>query len=132
MGKLLTLIATLFVLTSVVAHEGHNKTPGALSAPHGGLVQGTEHLYIELVVSGDAIQLYFYDHDMKAVSAQAVKVEGKTILPKKSGSLPVSFSVEKDSFSAKINAKGAHRYTLELAVSHAGKNEKVQFTVEPQ
>ena len=132
MGKMLSLVVTLFIFTSVFAHEGHDKTPGALSAPHGGIVQGTDHLYIELLGSGAAVQVYFYDHEMKPISVQSVKIEGKAVLPKKAGALPISFAVEKDFFTAKVDSKGAHRYTLELSVVHAGKNEKVQFTVEPQ
>ena len=132
MKRVLLSIAMLFVSQGAFAHEGHDKAPGAAAAPHGGLIQGSEHLYLELVSSSDGIKIYPLDHDMKAVSVADVKLEGTATLPKKGKGVPVKFSTEKDSFAAKVAVNGAHRYTLDLTVSHKGKKEKVKFTVEPQ
>lgn len=128
------ILNSLFVVlcSAAVAHEGHDKTPGAGAAPHGGIVQGTDHIYLELVASGDDVKLYPLDHDMKAIPLAQTKVDAKATFPKKTKGEAVKFSAEGDAFVAKIPGKGAHRYTLEVTVAHEGKNEKVKFTVEPQ
>lgn len=122
----------VFLGATAFAHEGHDKTPGAGTAPHGGVIQGTDHMYLELVASGDDVKLYPLDHEMKAIALAQVKVDAKATFPKKAKGEPVKFSVEGDAFAAKIKANGAHRYTLDVSVSHDGKNEKAKFTVEPQ
>ncbi len=49
MKSLLTTLATLIIGLTAFAHEGHDKTPGTLTAPHGGQLKGTSQLYVELV-----------------------------------------------------------------------------------
>lgn len=128
------ILSSLLVFwgANVLAHEGHDKTPGAGAAPHGGIIQGTEHIYLELVASGDDVKLYPLDHEMKAIPLAQTKIDAKATFPKKAKGEPVKFSAEGDAFVAKVQAKGAHRYTLDVSVAHDGKNEKVKFTVEPQ
>lgn len=114
------------------AHEGHNKTPGALSAPHGGLIKGTDRYYLEVVTNQNEVKVYPLGHDMKPVSVASVKLDGKITIPRKNKSEAVKFSPKADYFSAIVDAKGAHRYELELSISKDGKIEKQNFTVEPQ
>jgi len=123
---------TLISINSVMAHEGHNKTPGAVAAPHGGVMQGLENIYLELLVDASGIKLYPYDHDLKPVALKDVKIEGSVTFPKKTKAEKVALTSEGDAFSAKVDAKGAHRYTLEVTVTHQGKKEKTKFNVEPQ
>ncbi len=131
--KLLTfLFASLLASSFAWAHEGHDKTPGALAAPHGGLIKGTDHLYLELVSSNDVLKVYPLDHDMKAIPVADVKIDGKMSIPRKSKSEAVKFSAQADYFEAKVDAKGAHRYDLDVTATHGGKAEKVKFSVEPQ
>lgn len=129
LGLILALTA---IQTTAFAHEGHDKTPGAIAAPHGGIVQGTSHLYLELVSSSEGVKIYPMDHDAKAVPLSEVKLEGSVTFPKKSKAEAIKFSVEGGAFVAKVAAKGAYRYTLNLNVEHKGKKEKAKFTVEPQ
>lgn len=128
----LAALALTFAQSPSLAHEGHDKTPGAVAAPHGGIVQGTNQLYLELVPSADGVKIYPMDHDVKPVALSEVKLDGTATFPKKSKGEPVKFSQEGDAFVAKIAAKGAHRYTLNLNVEYKGKKEKAKFTVEPQ
>ena len=131
--KLLTfLFASLLALNFAWSHEGHDKTPGALAAPHGGLIKGTDHLYVELVSNQDGLKVYPLDHNMKAIPVADVKIDGKMSIPRKSKSEAVKFSAQSDYFEAKVDAKGAHRYDLDVTVTHGGKAEKVKFSVEPQ
>lgn len=114
------------------SHEGHDKTPGAVAAPHGGMMKDLEHNYLELVTEGSSIKLYFYEHDLKPISAKDIKVDGSATFPKKSKAEKLAFTNEGESFSATVDAKGAHRYTLDLSVTSHGKKEKTKFNVEPQ
>ena len=135
MKNILTTTVAVFLLllsTSASAHEGHDKTPGSTSAPHGGMVQAAGHLHLELLASGEGVKIYPFDQDMKPVSASELKVEGTVTLPKKTKGEPVSFAVQEDYMSAKVDAKGAYRYTLNLTVTHKGKKEKAKFNVETQ
>lgn len=132
MKRVVTILMTLFFSVGVIAHEGHDKSPGAVAAPHGGVVQGTKQIYLELVTKSDGVEIFPFDHDMKPILLKDVKLEGAMVLPKKSKSEPVKFSAEGDAFIAKIDSKGAHRYVLDLSVVHGGKKEKIKFNVEPQ
>lgn len=132
MKQLILLSAMFLALGAANAHEGHDKTPGALAAPHGGLIKGTEHLFLELVVESGGIKIYPLDHDTKMIPVADVKLEGKMSIPRKNKTEAVKFTVDGDHFVAKVDAKGAHRYDLEVTVTHGGKPEKLKFSVEPQ
>jgi len=125
------LLATLFSI-SAFAHEGHDKNPGTVAAPHGGVVQGTSQIYLELVTRKEGVVIYPFDHGMKPIPLKDVKLEGTMTLPRKTKAEAVKFSPEGDSFVATIDAKGAYRYTLNLSVVLGGKKEKLEFNVEPQ
>ncbi len=114
------------------AHEGHDKTPGAVAAPHGGVIQDIEHIYLELLTETNGLKLYPYDHELKPIALKDVKIEGSATFPKKPKAEKVSFTSEGEAFSAKVDSKGAHRYTLDVTITHAGKKEKTKFNVEPQ
>lgn len=128
-------IALAFIATpySSFAHEGHDKTPGAVSAPHGGSVQGTSELYIELVTTKDGVIVYPISHDGKALPTSGLSLKGEFQVPRKGKAEKVTFVPAQDSFSAKIDAKGAYRYSLELKVAPKGKKEEsLKFNVEPK
>lgn len=114
------------------AHEGHDKTPGAKTAPHGGVIKGTDQLYLELVSEGDHIKIYPLTHDSAPIAVKQVALQGTASFPKSKKSNAVKFSASEDHFSAKVDAKGSYRYTLEVVLTYQGKREKVKFQVEPQ
>ncbi|MBN8538931.1 MAG: hypothetical protein J0L82_00990 [Deltaproteobacteria bacterium] len=131
--KQLIIFSAIFLALGVAsAHEGHDKTPGALAAPHGGLVKGTDHIYLELVTESGGIKIYPLNHDTKPIPVADVKLEGKMSVPRKNKAETVKFTVDGDHFVAKVDAKGAHRYDLDITVTHGGKAEKLKFSVEPQ
>jgi hypothetical protein len=113
------------------AHEGHDKTPGSVTAPHGGQLKGTSQLYVELVPSTSGVKLYAVDHEMKSIAIKDVKIEGTVSLPKKKAE-KLTLKASESYLEAKVDAKGAHRYTLDLLVGYKGKTETVSFNVEPQ
>lgn len=132
MKSLITTLATLFIAMSAFAHEGHDKTPGALTAPHGGQLKGTSQLYVELVSDTTGFKLYTVDHDLKTIPIKNVKFEGSTKLPKQKQSEKLVLNSSESFLEAKVDAKGSHRYTVDLKVTYKGKTEGLSFNVEPQ
>lgn len=131
--KLILLALVILALgTSVWAHEGHNKTPGALVSPHGGQIKGTSQLYLELVTDSQGLKLYTLDHDLKSLPANEVKIEGSLKWPRQKKSEKLNLAVQSSFFESKVDAKGSHRYTVDLKVTFKNKIESVSFTVEPQ
>lgn len=131
------VIVLCLSLTSLIsslgrAHEGHNKTPGALAAPHGGQIKGTDQLYLELVADTEGIKLYPLDHDLKPVVLADVKVEGTFQLPRAKKSETLQWTSGENYFSSKVKVKSTHRYNVDLKVSFKNKTDKLNFTVEPQ
>lgn len=114
------------------AHEGHDKTPGALPLDGFDQIQATDHLYLKLRMEKGGVKIYPFSHENKPVALSGMKLEGTTTSPKKSKPETVAFTPEGDAFTAKVDAKGAHRYTLDVVVTHDGKKEKTKFNVEPQ
>lgn len=132
MKILFATIATLVIGLSTFAHEGHDKTPGALTAPHGGQIKGTSQLYVELVSDSSGFKLYTVDHNLKTIPVKEVKIEGTAKLPKQKKSEKLVLMASESFLETKVDAKGSHRYTVDLKVNYKGKTENVSFNVEPQ
>ena len=115
-----------------LAHEGHDKTPGALAAPHGGLVQGTSEPYPDMPTDKNDVKIFPMDHESKPIALNEVKLNTTAKMPRKGKPEKVAFTEEGDHFKATVDAKGAHRYELNIEVDYKGKKEKVKFNVEPQ
>lgn len=126
------LTTTLLTGLPAMAHEGHDKTPGAITAPHGGQLKGTSQLYVELVSDSTGFKLYIIDHDLKTISPKDVKIEGLTQLPKEKKTNQLVLNSSESYFESKVDAKGSHRYRTDLKVTYKGKTETVSFNVEPQ
>lgn len=129
--RLTFLLASVLIAFSASAHEGHDKTPGALAAPHGGIVQGTASLYLEMVTVKNEVKIYPLDHDSKALPMNDLKLEGTMVVPRKGKPEKVSFGQKDDFYVATVDPKGAHRYELNIDVTYKGKKDKVKFNVEP-
>ncbi len=131
--KCLVLLAMVsFAFLKGFAHEGHDKMPGALSAPHGGQVKGTDHLYIELISDAEGIKLYPLTHEMKPIPLDQLKLEGTFRLPKGKKSDTLVLKKGSDYFEAKVQAKGSHRYQVDLKVTFMKATDSLSFNVEPQ
>ena len=130
-AKLLTL-AILVATQGAFAHEGHDKTPGAVSAPHGGVVEGTKSMYWELANDSNGVRIYPLTHELAPIGLKDLSVTAQAIFPKKSKAEVVKLEPGSDHYVAIVDAKGAHRYTLELSSTYQGKKEKVKFQIEPQ
>ncbi len=132
MKRIILLTALIFSFGIANAHEGHDKTPGLQPTRPGGTIKGTDHIYLELVSDKEGVKLYPMDHDKKPMPLADVKIEGKMTIPRKNKTKVLKFTAQDDHFAAKVDAKGAHRYDLDVTVTHGGKAEKLKFSVEPQ
>ena len=132
MRKFISVLTMVVVSQLSFAHEGHDKTPGAMVAPHGGVIQGAGEIYLEFVNESGGVRIYPLTHDLAAIPLKEVTLQGSANFPKKAKPEPVVFAQSGDHFSAKVDAKGAYRYTLDITVSHKGKKAKAKFQVEPQ
>lgn len=132
MKILLFAFVTALQLVTAHAHEGHDKSPGAVAAPHGGMIQGTGELYVEVLQKSGAVEIFVYDHDLKPLPPKEAKVSGQVTLPKKPKGEAVKLEMQPDRFSTKIDAKGSHRFELGLTIVHREKTEKIKFNIEPQ
>jgi hypothetical protein len=131
MKFLTAALLTLSLSFTAAAHEGHDKVPGTLTAPHGGKIKGTSQLYIELVSDTSGFKIYTLDHDLKSVAPCDVKIEGSTTIPKQKKSEKITLISSADFLETKFDAKGSHRYSVDLKVTFKGKTENVSFNVEP-
>lgn len=136
MNRVVRLVVAVSAIISLsqtaFAHEGHDHAPGVINAPHGGVLEETDRFAVELVTVKEGLKLYLFDHEMNSVDLKGVQVEGKMTLPRNKKSEAVSFKLAKDHFEAKVKAKGAYRYVLDLSVTKSGKTDKVRFNVEPK
>lgn len=132
MIKLILTMMIAFLPLGGFAHEGHDHTPGAVAAPHGGIMHDLEHMYLEFLVDAGGVKLYPYNHELEPLAISEVGIEGSATLPKKTKPEKVTFKPAGSGFSASFDAKGAHRYMLEVTVTYRGKKDKAKFNVEPQ
>ncbi len=122
----------LFISLTSFSHEGHDKAPGTLSAPHGGQLKGTSQLYVELVSDTNGFKIYTIDHELQAIPLKDVKIEVALKLPKQKQSEKISLNLSESFAEGKVNVKGAHRYIIDLKVTYKGKTESLSFNVESQ
>jgi len=132
MKLILTSILTLLFAVSTMAHEGHDKMPGTLIAPHGGQIKGTSQLYLELISEKSLVKLFAFDHDLKKINVKDLKVEARVSFPKKKTSENLILKFTDEAIESLIDAKGAHRFTLHLKIIYKGQTESLSFNVEPQ
>lgn len=132
MKGLITITAlTLLVSGMAFGHEGHDHSPGTITAPNGGVIQETANLYFEVVIQKGGFRAYLFDHDLKGISLKDVKLAGSATFPRQKKSVPVLLTEKENHFVATVDSKGTHRYALELTADYKGKKEKAKFNIEP-
>lgn len=133
--KISITLAALFLSLASVAHEGHDHdAPKNLKAPKGGIIKSLEETHVELVAKGSNLKLYLYDKEMKPQSVKGVQISAKAELPRSKKTEDIALVGQDNFYEGTFDAKGAHRYTLILAVtdSKIGHEDKIKFTVEPR
>ena len=127
MKKMMIAIAILSMPLTILAHEGHDKTPGSLKSLHGGVVQGGKQLNLEVIVNANEVTIFPTSHEGKDVAAKDVKIEA-TAKPKKGKVYPVNFVNAKGGFNAKVDLQGSNRLPITINVTNEGKTD--HFTVQ--
>lgn len=126
--KIILSVALLFSSSSF-AHEGHDATPGAIKANHGGTVKAGKEINLEYVVSGSEVKLFPVSHEGKDLTAAEVKLNVTTKLPK--GKAEATKVESKDgAFVAKVDFKTAYRIEMTVDAEVKGKKNAFKFQVE--
>ncbi len=134
--KYLQIALALLVCSAgqTFGHAGCHKAPGEHAAPHGGLLEHTEHILVELVDTENPMEIYVLDGDLKPLPTSKAKVKASIELPRRSrASAQVQLEDKGSHHAAFVTTKGRlHRYTLVVEVTEEdGHIETVRFQVEP-
>lgn len=129
MFKKIIIGALLLVSVNLRAHEGHDETPGALKANHGGVVKAGQEINLEYVVSGEDVKLYPLSHDGKDLAANEVKLTATAKLPKGKAET-LKLEIKDGVYLAKVDFKGAYRVEIMVKADNKGKESTFKFQVE--
>ncbi|MBK9323508.1 MAG: hypothetical protein IPM97_11305 [Bdellovibrionaceae bacterium] len=129
----LFMLLLLLVGPTSQAHEGHDHDgPAAIQAPKGGVIKSLKKSFIEVVSKGKNIKIYIYDSEIKPKSTSGFKLSAKAVLPRTKKQEPLVLTAQDTFYEASYDAKGLHRYTLELLVKdpESDGDNKLSFTIE--
>ncbi len=131
----MALFATGIWSQSLRAHEGHDHdAPTTLKAPKGGVIKALDESRIEVVYKSQDLKIYLYDKEMNPSKASDFKIIAFVELPRSKKQESLSLETKNTYFEGIYDAKGAHRYTLKLAVtdSKTNRTDNLTFTIEPR
>lgn len=131
----LLVVGMVFASAAVLAHEGHDHDgPVSVKAPKGGMLKELDASHIEVVPKGKDFKIYFYDEEMKPVSAEDFTVTAVAELPRSKKKEELKLTVSDTVLEGTYDAHGSHRYTLILSVAHGkgGHSDQLKFTIEPK
>lgn len=123
------LLALLFTTTMTFAHEGHDHGAPTFQAPKGGVLKTASFGHFELVKKGPEVLIYWYDEAGKQQDTQSLQVTAQLELPRQKAT-PVSLVNHKTHWSAQVDSKSAHRYSLKVNMQKGNEKDYVTFTVE--
>ena len=130
MFKIIISGLTFLISTNLFAHEGEHG-PSTVQAPKGGVIRSLETVHLELLSKGSTVQIFAYDMNLKPADVSKYPVSATVTLPKKKAE-PITLEPKGDHWQAVVDAKGAHRFALEMNINQGGHDDKVKFTVEPK
>ena len=124
------VFATLLISSlNLLAHEGHDNTPGSLKANHGGTVKAGKETNLEYVVTGNELKMYPASHEGTDLASTDVKIAATGKLPKgKAENLKIES--KNGTFVAPLDFKNAYRIEVIATVEHKGKKDTFKFQVE--
>lgn len=125
----LIFTSLLALSLNLVAHEGHNQTPGSLKANHGGTVKAGKEINLEFVASGNELKLYPATHEGADLAPAEVKLTATGKLPKgKAENLKIE--IKNGVFVTPIDFKNAYRIEVVATTDYKGKEDTFKFQVE--
>ena len=90
----------------------------------------TETLHVEVVAKDKEIKIYVYDGDLKPIeNLKVLNAKFATKLPRKD-KVSLEAKINKDHFLANYDKGGAHRYDLEVTLTHGGHTDTLKWTIE--
>lgn len=127
-----------FILTTVLivassslhAHEGDHDAPGVVKPPKGGITRTLETIHLELLPQGKIVKIFVYDRNLKPAEAKDYPVSATATRPRKK-SEKIELVTKKNHWEFKYDAKGAHRYMLQLTIKQGGHKDKIKWNIEP-
>ncbi len=129
MFKKFIFVSLLVGSVNLLAHEGHDETPGAIKANHGGTVKAGKEINLEYVVSGSEVKLYPVSHGGKDLTPSEVTLVVKAKSPKGKAE-SVLTEIKEGAFVAKIDFKNAYRIEMNVDADAKGKKSSFKFQVE--
>lgn len=131
------LVSLCLLLGSLIAspafsHGVHDS--GSAKPQKGGVIKSLESLNVELVQIDGEVQIYIFGKDEKSSPLETSKypVSAKVTFPREKKSQEVELTSHKNHWSAKVNAKGSHRYLFEFHIEQAGHKDNLKFNIEPK
>lgn len=121
------------------AHEGHDHGPGKVSLQKGGIMRSLETVHLELVYKDKTVEIYPFETQvdpktpskLKSADVHRFPVSATVEMPKAKAQ-SIELKPNGDHWTAALDPKGAHRFTLILAITQGGHADKVKWTVEPK
>lgn len=138
MKRLLFILMSIGVCAYAHAHEGDHG-PGSVPPQKGGVMRALETVNLELVYQDKLVKIYPFETKVDPKSPSKLDpsdpkkypVSATLELPK-GGPRPLALRVEGDHWLAQVDPKGAHRFTVVLAIEQGGHSDKIKWTVEPK
>lgn len=125
-----SLMLCLLLSFQLVAHEGHDHSPGRKDAPHGGVVKESKDYHFELVSTDTDIMIFPYDVDMKPIKElSSIKIEAHTKKPRQDKN-PLKFEVMGNHWHAKFDKGDSHRYNVYLTLVGNDKKEELEWVID--
>lgn len=123
----------LFILVGLIHLSLVQGNEIEVSAKHGGILQKTENVFLEVVQDKDKAKAHIYitGHDHKNIVDKSLSLSA--IAHIKGKQYPIALSYENDHYSTSpVNSylHGEKNYVLMLTISFSGKVEKVSFPLE--
>ncbi len=137
MRRIIMALAVCFGFLSNVghSHEGHNHdAPTTIKAPKGGMIKSLDESRIEVLSKGSNLKIYLYDKDMKPAVSADFKMTAKAVMPRTKKTEEIKLEAKDGFYEGVYDAKGVHRYTLKLEVTHlkVGHTDDLTFNIEPR
>lgn len=115
---------------NLVAHEGHDHTPGRKDAPNGGVVKETPSYHFEMVESGKDLMLFVYDVNMKPIEEiKKISLSAYTQLPRQEKK-PLEMGVMGNHFHGQFDKGSAHRFDLLVNVQDQDKTVELKWVID--
>lgn len=129
MFKKLVMAIAFLASFSAFAHEGHDDTPGALKANHGGVVKAGKEINLEYVVAGTEVKMFPVSHDGKELAGTDVKMMVTTKLPKGKAEA-AKLDLKDGAYVTQVDFKDAYRIEMNVTADNHGKKSSFKFQVE--